>query len=125
MPRRIQTYQAGIGLEVWNLMSTTGTFVMLVGLILITGSVFYAFRRGKVAGNDPWDGRTLEWTTTSPPPVHDFDVQPVVNSLDPLWAQKILRRCTSSASTQKRAGSMTRTASTCPGSRGTRSSRPS
>lgn len=88
MPRRIQTYQAGIGLEVWNLMSTTGTFVMLVGLILITGSVFYAFRRGKVAGNDPWDGRTLEWTTTSPPPVHDFDVQPVVNSLDPLWAQK-------------------------------------
>src|SRR5690606_18252220 len=45
-------------------------------------------RRGKIAGNDPWDGRTLEWSTTSPPPAHDFDVQPVVSSLDAFWAQK-------------------------------------
>jgi len=88
MPRRVQTYQEGIGLEIWNMLSTFGTFFMGIGMFLILGSVIYAFRKGKIAGNDPWDARTLEWATTSPPPAHDFDVQPVVNSLDAFWAQK-------------------------------------
>ncbi|HET8984770.1 MAG TPA: cytochrome c oxidase subunit I [Trueperaceae bacterium] len=88
MPRRIQTYPAGIGLELWNFMSTFGTFIMAIGLILTFGSVIYGLRKGKPAGDDPWDGRTLEWATSSPPPYYNFAVQPVVNSLDARWAEK-------------------------------------
>src|SRR5690606_4366703 len=88
VPRRIQTYPAGIGLELWNFTSTFGTFIMGIGLILIAINVIQGFRSGKTAGNDPWDGRTLEWATTSPPPYYNFAVQPVVNSLDAYWAYK-------------------------------------
>ncbi|MDX1450485.1 MAG: cbb3-type cytochrome c oxidase subunit I, partial [Acidimicrobiia bacterium] len=87
-PRRTQTYIEGIGLEIHNLISTAGTFVMGVGVVLILLSVVWAFRNGKKAGNDPWDGRTLEWATTSPPPYYDFDSQPVVNDRDAHWVQK-------------------------------------
>ncbi|HRP46734.1 MAG TPA: cytochrome c oxidase subunit I [Trueperaceae bacterium] len=88
MPRRIQTYPEGIGLELVNMLSTIGSWVMGVGLILILAGVIHAFLRGKPAGKDPWDARTLEWTTSSPPAYYDFPVQPVVNSLDPLWVEK-------------------------------------
>ena len=88
MPRRIQTYPAGIGLEVWNFMSTFGTFIMGIGMVLYLYNVIQGFRAGKPAGNDPWDGRTLEWATTSPPPYYNFASQPVVNSLDAYWAYK-------------------------------------
>ncbi len=88
MPRRIQTYPAGIGLELWNALSTMGSWLMGIGLILILINVIHGLTRGKRVGNDPWDARTLEWETSSPPPYYDFEVQPVVNSLDPLWARK-------------------------------------
>jgi cytochrome c oxidase subunit I len=88
MPRRTQTYVAGIGLELPNLLSTAGTFVMLIGLILLAINLVHGMTRGKPAGNDPWDARTLEWSTTSPPPHHDFDRQPVVNDRDAHWVQK-------------------------------------
>ncbi|HZX00280.1 MAG TPA: cytochrome c oxidase subunit I [Trueperaceae bacterium] len=88
MPRRIQTYPAGIGLELWNFMSTFGTFIMGVGLVIFLINVIHGFRAGKPAGNDPWDGRTLEWATSSPPPYYNFATQPVVNSLDAYWAYK-------------------------------------
>src|SRR5690606_14565513 len=84
MPRRIQTYAAGIGLELWNFLSTFGTFIMAVGLVLVLGSVIYGLRKGRVAGDDPWDARTLEWATSSPPAYYNFAVQPVVNSIDAL-----------------------------------------
>jgi len=88
MPRRIQTYAAGLGFDFWNLLSTIGTFVMGAGLLLFLYSVIQAFINGKPAGNDPWDGRTLEWSTTSPPPYYNFAKQPVVQELDDFWAQK-------------------------------------
>ena len=88
MPRRIQTYPEGIGLELPNLLSTWGTFIMGTGLVLLVVSIVHGFLRGKPAGDDPWDARTLEWSTASPPPFYDFEVQPVVNSVDALWAQK-------------------------------------
>ena len=88
MPRRIQTYPAGIGLETVNMVSTIGSWIMGVGLILILINVIQGFRAPKNAGNDPWDGRTLEWSIPSPPPYYNFAVQPVVNSLDAHWASK-------------------------------------
>ncbi|CAN5637282.1 cytochrome c oxidase subunit I [soil metagenome] len=88
MPRRTQTYVEGIGLEIWNQVSTFGTFIMGAGMLLLAFAVLSAFRNGRPAGNDPWDGRTLEWSTTSPPPYYDFDRQPVVNDRDAHWVQK-------------------------------------
>ncbi len=88
MPRRTQTYAEGIGLEFWNLVSTAGAFVMGFGLIVLAINIVHGLWRGKPAGPDPWDARTLEWTTTSPPRYYNFDSQPVVNDRDALWVQK-------------------------------------
>jgi len=88
MPRRTQTYVEGIGFELPNLLSTTGALVMGVGLTLLLFNIIHGFLRGKPAGNDPWDARTLEWAVSSPPPHHNFDSQPVVNDRDALWVQK-------------------------------------
>ncbi|HEX7003837.1 MAG TPA: cytochrome c oxidase subunit I [Trueperaceae bacterium] len=88
MPRRIQTYEAGIGLDLYNLMSSAGTFVMGAGMVIVIFSAFWALRKGRLAGDDPWDGRTLEWATSSPPPHYDFDVVPEVNDRDPVWLLK-------------------------------------
>jgi cytochrome c oxidase subunit 1 len=88
MPRRVQTYEAGIGLDGYALTSTLGTFVMGTGMLIVLASVLWAVRNGKIAGNDPWDARTLEWATTSPPPHYDFAVVPEINDRDPVWLKK-------------------------------------
>ena len=88
MPRRIQTYDAGIGLELGNLLSTAGTVIMGPGMIVVAIAVIQGWRNGAPAGNDPWDGRTLEWATSSPPPVHNFDAQPIAVDRDAFWAAK-------------------------------------
>jgi cytochrome c oxidase subunit I len=88
MPRRTASYVPDIGLEIWNQVSTIGTFIMGAGGVILLYAVFSAFKNGKPAGDDPWDGRTLEWATTSPPPYYDFERQPVVNDRDAHWVQK-------------------------------------
>jgi cytochrome c oxidase subunit 1 len=88
MPRRIYTYQADRGLELWNLLSTSGVFVQIAGVLLIVVNLVWAYRRGRIAGNDPWNAWTLEWSTTSPPPEHNFDEAPAVGSRRPLWDLK-------------------------------------
>ena len=47
-------------------------------------NAIYSLRRGKRAGNDPWQGNTLEWFTQSPPPPNNFDVIPRVRSVEPM-----------------------------------------
>lgn len=88
MPRRTQTYFAGYGFEIWNLLSTLGVAVAVVGALIFAFDFFRSIRGGKVAGNDPWDARTLEWSISSPPPEHDFDVLPIVTDRDPHWHTK-------------------------------------
>ena len=88
MPRRIQTYDADLGWNIWNSLSTIGTWIMSVGALIFLISMILALLNGKRAGNDPWDARTLEWNTTSPPPYYNFDKDPVVTTRDAWWAKK-------------------------------------
>ena len=88
MPRRTQTYFEGYGFDLYNLISTLGVFMALAGAALFAFDFFRSLRYGRVAGNDPWDARTLEWSVSSPPPVHNFDTTPAVTGVDSFWLSK-------------------------------------
>jgi cytochrome c oxidase subunit I len=88
MPRRIYTYQPGRGWELWNLISTIGAFFQAAGAICLVINLLWSARKGKIAGDDPWDAWTLEWSTTSPPPDYNFETLPEVRSRRPLWDLK-------------------------------------
>jgi cytochrome c oxidase subunit 1 len=88
MPRRIYTYPAGRGWETWNLISSIGVAFQGVAVLILVWNIVSSLRAGRVAGSDPWDGWTLEWGTTSPPPAYNFEVVPPVRSSRPLWDLK-------------------------------------
>ncbi len=89
MPRRVYTYQAGLGFEVFNLLSTIGALVLAVSLLVFVHNLFWSRKKGERAADNPWNGPTLEWATvTSPPPVFNFAKLPTVKSLDALWHQE-------------------------------------
>jgi len=88
MPRRIYTYQAGRGLETYNLVASIGVLFQAAGVLMLVVNVMRSLRSGAPAGDDPWDAWTLEWSTTSPPPEYNFATVPVVQSRRPLWDAK-------------------------------------
>jgi cytochrome c oxidase subunit I len=89
MPRRVFTYQPGVGLEEGNFISTIGAFLMGVGMIVFLINIISTARKPMNAPADPWDGRTLEWAIPSPPPEYNFKQTPLVRGLDPLWKEKM------------------------------------
>ncbi|MBL9174126.1 MAG: cytochrome c oxidase subunit I [Verrucomicrobiales bacterium] len=88
MPRRIYTYDAGRGWDLWNLICTVGVVFQGAGVLCFVANVLRSLVKGTPAGNDPWDAWTLEWATTSPPPEYNFAEAPVVRSRRPLWDLK-------------------------------------
>jgi cytochrome c oxidase subunit I len=84
MPRRIYTYQPGSGWSTLNLLATIGSFILGAGILVTIANVARSYRRGPIAGPDPWKGNTLEWFTSSPPPVNNFDTIPRVRSVEPM-----------------------------------------
>jgi cytochrome c oxidase subunit 1 len=88
MPRRISSYDAGQGWEIFNQMSTWGAVIQLVAGLIGLYNLWVSRKNGEIAGNDPWGAPTLEWSIPSPPPEHNFDVIPTVTSRYPLWDVK-------------------------------------
>ena len=84
MPRRIYDYSQDSGWGGYNLASTIGSFLLGIGVLVSLVNVIISLKKGKVAGNDPWQGNTLEWFTQSPPPENNFDVVPRIRSVEPM-----------------------------------------
>jgi cytochrome c oxidase subunit I len=84
MPRRIYEYPNVGHLELYNVISTVGAFILGAGVLATVVNVVHSVGHGVVAGPDPWKANTLEWFTPSPPPQNNFDVVPRVRSSEPM-----------------------------------------
>jgi cytochrome c oxidase subunit 1 len=93
-PRRMYIWteqRSGDGffnLGFWNTVMSVGSFVLAVGILMFIVNVWITTRRGSPSPIDPWDARSVEWLTASPPKEHNFDVIPTVNALDEFFHRK-------------------------------------
>jgi len=85
MPRRVYTYPANMGWTAANLLSTFGALFLVAGGVMLIANVIRSARAGAIAGDNPWGADTLEWGTSSPPPVYNFLQIPVVEGRHALW----------------------------------------
>ena len=88
MPRRVYTYDADMGWNLWNGVSTAGSLLLAFSILIFIHNVVRSLRKGEVAGPDPWDARTLEWSISSPPPEYNFKEIPQVTGIDQFWIDK-------------------------------------
>ncbi|HKR56731.1 MAG TPA: cbb3-type cytochrome c oxidase subunit I, partial [Gemmatimonadales bacterium] len=85
MPRRVYTYSPDLGVSTMNLVSTVGAFLIALSMLVFIWNIIRTRTKGKIAGDNPWQGATLEWATSSPPAVYNFAQIPTVHSRLPLW----------------------------------------
>ena len=85
MPRRVYTYPDLPHWGALNMASTVGAFILGLSALVLVANVVWSLRAGAVAGNNPWNAWTLEWSTPSPPPDHNFEFVPPVRNRRPLW----------------------------------------
>ncbi len=90
MPRRIYRWPVGMGWDFWNMAATVGAFIIAISMLVFIVNVVISRRQKREGGADPWDGRTIEWMTESPPPEYNFAKIPVVEHRDDFWYRKYL-----------------------------------
>ncbi|TKD70461.1 cytochrome aa3 quinol oxidase subunit I [Pseudalkalibacillus hwajinpoensis] len=89
MPRRVYTYGIGDGWMSLNVLATMGGVLMGIGFLILVYNIYYSFRYSpRETTGDPWDGRTLEWSTPAPVPHYNFAHLPEVKGHDAFWIMK-------------------------------------
>lgn len=90
--RRLDHYESSTGWHPLFVVVAIGAFIILIGATIqffgLFWSIYHRKKNRDRTHGDPWNGRTLEWSIPSPPPIYNFAIIPVVNQLDPLWAIK-------------------------------------
>lgn len=90
MPRRVFTFGANQGWDLFNLISSIGAAFMAVGVVILVVNIIITVVKNVPVGNDPWeDGRTLEWAIPQPVPFYNFKQTPLVRGLDTFWIEKM------------------------------------
>jgi cytochrome c oxidase subunit 1 len=84
MPRRIGIYPNHPGWQNLNDWATVGAIMIGLSTVCFLVNIMYSWKKYP-AGDNPWDGHTLEWFTTSPPPHHNFYRLPQIRSERPTW----------------------------------------
>ncbi len=88
-PRRLDTYAASTGWQPLFITALIGFLLICCGILTQVIQLIVGFReKHRDTTGDPWDGRTLEWSTSSPPPFYNFAVIPTVTSREPFWDRK-------------------------------------
>ncbi|MEK4244939.1 cytochrome c oxidase subunit I [Psychrobacillus sp. FSL K6-2684] len=89
MPRRVFTFGADQGWDLFNAISSGGAVFMAIGVIILVVNIIMTVAKNEKVGNDPWeDGRTLEWAIPQPIPFYNFKQTPLVRGLDTFWIEK-------------------------------------
>lgn len=89
MPRRVFTYGADQGWDLFNLISSIGAIFMALAVTILVVNIVKTIMQNKAVGRDPWgDGRTLEWAIPQPVPFYNFKQTPLVRGLDAFWIEK-------------------------------------
>jgi cytochrome c oxidase subunit I+III len=89
MPRRVYTYAGDAGWSELNLISTLGALGLAAGILLTIANIWRSRKHGAAAGDNPWDGDTLEWAETSPPRAAQFPRIPRVRGRHPVWDRDV------------------------------------
>jgi cytochrome o ubiquinol oxidase subunit 1 len=96
MTRRMQHYD-NLAWRPWLLLAAVGVVVILAGIVCQIVQLVVSIRRSaqlRDVTGDPWNGRTLEWSTASPPPAWNFAFLPRVAGLESYWSNKQRERAT-------------------------------
>ena len=87
-PRRMYRYDRGMGFDLWNMVETVGAFIIGTSLLIFFFNIYKTWKNPTKAPRDPWDARTIEWMTESPPKPHNFDHIVTVHTVDEFWHRK-------------------------------------
>jgi cytochrome c oxidase subunit I len=102
MPRRIYTYSPDMGWDGLNFLATIGAWIIAVGGVVFIVNFLWSRKKGEVAGNNPWDGDSLEWAASSPPANYNFEYVPAVTGRYPLWVPREQRAVVTGLASDRR-----------------------
>ncbi|MHB1593166.1 MAG: cytochrome c oxidase subunit I [Streptosporangiaceae bacterium] len=94
MPRRVATYPAGSGFSTPSLIASVGSFIVGLSMLVFAYNVYHSVRHRQPMPPDPWQGNSIEWATSSPPPRFNFSAEypvPRVRSFAPLLDRRLAR----------------------------------